>query len=230
MVKAVKKSQKRSRPKNRELQAVEIPSIAEFNKGVQAFQKRDKRNAMYKTAIFLVSHFWGKPSEMADSLGVLLLTWNQAFYRYGLFDFDKLEACLSRNMEILDSYRDKSILDYSPADDKSISKLFREFLVALQICERKKKGTRSSVATSKALHLLAPSFFPLWDDRIARGYHCHYSYDPAGKYLVFMERIKKLAEKIQISKEWQATGETLLKMIDEYNYTKYTKYTQRWIP
>ena len=72
---------------------MDIPSQDEFRKGYLAFQKYEKRDAMYKVAIFLVCHFWGQPSEMADGLGVLLLTWNQAFYRYGIFDFDRLEEC-----------------------------------------------------------------------------------------------------------------------------------------
>ena len=31
---------------------------------------------------------------MADGLGVLLLTWNNAFYRFGSFAFDELEKCI----------------------------------------------------------------------------------------------------------------------------------------
>jgi len=64
---------------------------------------------MYKVATFLVSHYWGKPSDMADGLGVLLLTWNQAFYRYGIFDFDKLEKCITDNLRKIESFRGKDI-------------------------------------------------------------------------------------------------------------------------
>ena len=65
-------------------------NASELKAGYLAFQAHEARDAMYKTATFLVETFWGKPREMSDSLGVLLLTWNQAFYRYGLFDFDAL--------------------------------------------------------------------------------------------------------------------------------------------
>ena len=65
---------------------------------------------MYKTAMFLVGHFWGSPGDMADSLGVLLLTWNQAFYRYGPFDFEKLEAAIAMNQERLEAFRARDIL------------------------------------------------------------------------------------------------------------------------
>lgn len=61
----------------------DVPSAADFKKGHRIYEQRESRNAMYKTASFLVDHFWGRPAEIADSLGVLLLTWNQAFYRYG---------------------------------------------------------------------------------------------------------------------------------------------------
>ena len=47
--------------------------------GILAFQENGRRDAMYKVAAFLVRYFRGKPSDMADGLGVLLLTWNQAF-------------------------------------------------------------------------------------------------------------------------------------------------------
>ena len=44
-----------------------------------------------------ISHFWGKPKEIAEGLGLLLLIWNQAFYRYCRFDFNKLEKFLLKD-------------------------------------------------------------------------------------------------------------------------------------
>ena len=63
-------------------------------KGFTAFQAHEARDAMYKTAAFPVDHFWGRLGDMADSLAVLLLTWNQAHSRYGSFDFGKLRHVL----------------------------------------------------------------------------------------------------------------------------------------
>ncbi|MHC1604889.1 MAG: hypothetical protein ACXQTP_02840 [Candidatus Methanofastidiosia archaeon] len=62
-----------------------IPNHEEFLKVCEEFEKHEKRDAMYKVATSLVSYFWGKPLDMVDGLGVLLLTWNQAFYRYEIF-------------------------------------------------------------------------------------------------------------------------------------------------
>lgn len=201
-----------------------LPAI--FKRGYLAFQKHEKRDSMYRTATFLVDHFWGKPAQMADSLGVLLLTWNHAFYRYGIFDFDKLEECILKNLSLLDKYRNSSILNYTPADDTAIEHLFQQFLDALRIHSGKKKDQKSPVAVAKALHLLAPEFFPLWDNKIARAYGCAYSSNAAKKYLVFFGKSKNMAEKLQSSVNPSALGKTLLKLIDEYNYAR---YTQDWI-
>jgi|DewCreStandDraft_4_1066084.scaffolds.fasta_scaffold13488_5 cell fate (sporulation/competence/biofilm development) regulator YmcA (YheA/YmcA/DUF963 family) len=43
-----------------------------FLKVAVNFKKNEKRDAMYKVATFLVSKFWGKYSDIADGLGVLL--------------------------------------------------------------------------------------------------------------------------------------------------------------
>jgi len=201
-----------------------ISNREEFLKGCEEFEKHEKRDAMYKVATFLVSHFWGKPSDMADGLGVLLLTWNQAFYRYGIFDFDKLEECITDNFPKIENFRNRDISSLSNSDEDDIKGLFNKFLEALQIDSGKMQGRKSPVAVAKALHLLAPKFFPLWDDKIARAYRCYYSEYPAERYISFCKVTKAIADEVKnyISR----SDKTLIKLIDEYNYSK---YTQGWI-
>lgn len=201
-----------------------IPSREEFLKGCEEFEKYEKRDAMYKVATFLVSHFWGKPADMADGLGVLLLTWNQAFYRYGIFDFDKLEKCIIGNFQKIESFRNRDILSLSSSDEDNIKGLFAKFLEALQIDAGKMQGRKSPVAVAKTLHLLAPNFFPLWDDKIARAYGCYYNVNPAEKYVSFCKITKIIADKVR--NYIDNPDKTLTKLIDEYNYSK---YTQGWI-
>lgn len=214
--------------------------------GSKAFVENEKRDAMYKVSTHIIDEYWGKPEDIADGLGVLLLTWNQAFYRYGSFDFDSLDACLSKNRVLLEQYRKRDIFSYSHQDNDSIAKLFFEMLNAL----KNEKG-KSPVAVAKALHLLAPNFFPLWDVEIARSYNCHWkdSSEAALKYLSLMEKTQTQIEDIIKSyTEFSDLGleekrealstmckdlsqnlpfqKTILKIIDEYNYAKYTK---KWI-
>jgi uncharacterized protein YwbE len=280
-----------------------IPNREEFCKGCEEFERHEKRDAMYKVATFLVDHFWGRPPDMANGLGVLLLTWNQAFYRYGIFDFDELEKCITINMQKIESFRGRNITSLSNSDEETTAGIFNSFLEALQIDvisfsdkntgkytegnlrrilnrlgiefegdnlktlydslknskigqavefvadsqkdsieirisglgpeEREKLYSldkqmkivkRSPVSVSKALHLLAPNFFPLWDDKIARHYGCYYDVDPAIKYIFFSKTMKTLADRVQ--GYTNRPDRTVLKLIDEYNYSK---YTQGWI-
>jgi hypothetical protein len=201
----------------------QAPTPEDFERGYLAFQARERRDAMYKTATFPVGYFWGKAPEMADSLGVLLLTWNQAFYRYGPFDFQRLEEAIANNQRELESFRARDIVSYSTRDDPVIGSLFNRFLVALRLCEGTKKGTGSPVAVAKALHLLAPRFFPLWDLEIANAYGCRYAGKSPEKYLLFIRKTKRLAEQLVGVVQVCDTGKRLLKLIDEYNYARYTK-------
>lgn len=178
---------------------------------------------MYVTASFLVEHFWGQPAELANGLGVLLLTWNQALYRYGVFDFGKLESCLKRNRTQLSEFRERHILDATKEDEIVIRSLFASFLDALAIADGNKKGNKNPVASAKALHLLAPSFFPLWDKKIAEAYGCSYSADPESSYLRFFQEVRRLAHSLPSRLRGGRHSKTMLKLIDEYNYAKYTK-------
>lgn len=200
-------------------------SPSEFEHGCLEFQAREPRDAMYKTASFLVQHFWGQPRDMADGMGVLLLTWNQAFYRYGSFDFALLEDALRTNMAVIEELRPRDILSLVDADEPTIKRLFLAFLDALRIKEGTKKDCKSPVAVAKALHLLAPHFLPIWDDKIAKAYGCRYSLHPERKYVAFAHQMQGLARHLQEHVP-PGGGRTFLKLIDEYNYAKYTKH---WI-
>ena len=203
---------------------MDIPSRIQFIRGFKEFEKHEKRDAMYKVATFLISHFWGRPSDMANGLGVLLLTWNQAFYRYGYLDFDELEKCVAENFPKIEDFRNRNISSLSVSDENDIKSLFNRFLNALKINSGKMQEKKSPVGVAKALHLLAPSFFPIWDDKIAKAYKCYYSKNPGEKYISFCKAIKIVADEVKnyVSK----SDKTLIKRIDEYNYSRYTK---KWI-
>jgi len=92
---------------------------------------------------------------------------------------------------------------------------------------------KSPVSVSKALHLLAPRVFPLWDGKIAKQYCCNYSvkdlYKKAKQYISFCEKIREVAEQVkeyECVKDKISEDKTLVKLIDEYNYARFTKH---WI-
>ena len=198
------------------VQNITIPNYKDIISGVKAFETKEPRDAMYKLATFLIEQLWGDPYKMSNALGVLLLTWNQAFYRYGPFNYNELEKCIRDHLKLLTSFRSKNIKDISDSDFSNIKKLFLAFLDSLRIEDGPKKGIKSPVSVAKALHLLAPNFFPLWDKEIAKIYKCDYKKDPQQKYLKFCRINQQIVKTFQDS---TFNNKTILNAIDEYNYS-----------
>jgi hypothetical protein len=203
-----------------------IPSCQEFNRGCAVFQKQEPRDTFYKVATWLISDYWSRPEKIAAGLSILLMTWNQAFYRYGWLDEDKLEKFVKTNKQLLNDFRKRNLLSFSEKDIKAVKQLFNGLLEATKLSSGKQKGRRSPVSVAKTLHLLAPDFFPIWDVRIARAYNSLWinSDQAAEKYIKFCWINKELIEKMKPCVRNKKNG--LLKLIDEYNYAKYTK---KWI-
>lgn len=203
---------------------MKLPSASDFKQGCIQYEKHEQRDSMYKVASYLIEQYWGKPADMADGLGVLLLTWNNAFYRYGPFSYEELQKCIEANWAVIEVFRQKDILSYTPDDDQSIQMLFISFLKALRINSGKSKGRVSPVAVAKALHLLCPKFFPIWDDKIARAYDCQYSMNPGKQYVSFCRIAREMAA--QLADHVHRNDRSILKLIEEYNYSRYTK---KWV-
>ena len=200
------------------------PSRLEFVREIKKFVAGEPRDAMYSVAERLLKTDWGNPDLMADDIGVLLLTWNQAFYRYGEFDFDRLRKTLKRHLGELTVLRLRSISTLSKSDERQVRSLFEDFLQALRIYEGKAKDRKTPVGTAKALHLLAPDFFPLWDQYIAAAYGCRYASDPARSYIRFCTLMQGL---VRHASQFRpplplAFRRNLLKRTDEYNYAMFT--------
>ncbi len=207
--------------------AAKVISLSDLETECRAFEKWEPRDSMYRVSTFLVREWWGDPARLVDALSVLLLIWNGAFYRYGSFDEEQLEVCLRENKEKLGAFREREISSFCEADEADAGRLF---LSVSQALKRKSDGVESPVSAGKALHLLAPNFFPLWDQYIAPAYGCPYNGElPKVAYIAFTRRIQvmavqlkaELASDVDARKEW-LSNKPLLKRIDEYSYMKYT--------
>jgi len=209
---------------------VEIPDCDSVAQGIAAFRSHERRDAIYQTALFLVDHFWGDPGSMANGIGVLLAVWNQAFYRQTNFsiNLDDLELVIHQHMAILTGFRGRNILSLDVTDKQPVITLFDQMTEALRCDYDSKSGTHivrySSVSTAKALHILAPGFFPLWDSRIAARYGFSHRIESADTYFRFAELMKIMVERLDGC--FPHEQQSVLKLIDEYNYAKYVK---RWV-
>lgn len=125
---------------------------------------------------------------------------------------------------------------FTLTDESGVKSLFLEFLEATRLTNAKSgEVRRSSVSVAKALHLLAPSFFPLWDDEIAKRYGCGWpsATGAADCYITFMKQAKDILASLGDEEERQGIErrlserarfpKPLLKFVDEYNYAHFTK-------
>src|SRR2546428_1466309 len=100
------------------------PTRREFLRRIRAFRQREQRDAMYTVASRLLALEWGHPERMAQALGVVLLTWNQAFYRYGSPDFGAIKRWIARHLPILRRFRSRRLATLSAADSSTVRRLF----------------------------------------------------------------------------------------------------------
>jgi len=145
---------------------------------------------------------------VAEALAVWLTNINQQYYRFRPEKARslraELEPLLTAELHSLSGFRERSLATLDKADEPAVLLLFGAF--------RAKLGP---VGAAKALHALAPTFFPMWDNDIARGY----GVSTEGGYFQFMllakQRLMGLPEDLIL-------GLSLVKAFDEYNYYKFS--------
>ncbi len=197
-----------------------IPGYDEFHKGYETYNQRERRGPIYFEALAVVSQHWGTPSDMARGVRIIIRGWN---YLYSNFDFDELIKCIEGNWPTLNKLKDRNIEALSEIDGDPIKNVFNQFNQALK---RKVDNRKSPVSVAKALGLLAPDFLPIWDSNIAFEYNCSYFSDSADDpYLRFCKKMKIMAGRVREFAP-DPDDRSLLKRIDEYNYSKYTMH---WI-
>lgn len=182
------------------------------------FFEKEKRDVFYRAARILLSKAVNGQIDMsvADVLEILLQTWNRQYYRFHPWTnqhHSDIESLLNDYQKQITAISDKHILSCREGlsgDEGWIWMMFIRFKTVL-----------GPVGAAKSLHLLAPAYFPLWDRTIAKGAY-HVPLNQTG-YLTMMRLIK--TQLMNISQA-HVQDITLLKLIDEYNYCR---YTQSWI-
>jgi hypothetical protein len=230
------------------------PTYEAVIENCKIFVANETRQRYYTWAFKTVADAYGQGQpENIDILGVvsgimiLEYSWNEMFYRDGLFDQLRLAECLEKHAILVSRFRNRDIGSFQVNDQEDIARLFSDLLDALG---RQNSRLRSPVAVGKCLHLLSPHFFPLWDGPIAKGTGYYWGTpvksDTATKfYMDFMKYTQELADHIArefaskgslpleiafdaILKEYEKTVErravetTMLKLLDEYLHVEHT--------
>lgn len=140
-------------------------TLADVGAAREVFEMNEPRDLFYRSATELVGLALREPGRLAvaDALAILLQTWNKNYYRFhksfNAAHFAEIDALLVKYGTELKAYRERKIEGLCDADEKDVLAIFEEFETVL-----------GPVGAAKALHLLAPTFFPLWDRTIAKKY------------------------------------------------------------
>jgi hypothetical protein len=196
-----------------------FPTRAELEWARAAFEEIEPHDLFYRAATELVGLALAGQGQLstAEALAVLLKTWNFNFYRFKKVEFNEqhfadIEALFGHFQVELRAYRERHIDDFRDSRDcDGIVQLFDAFEQRL-----------GAVGAAKALHLLAPSFFPLWDTGIAAAYALPLGSGAAHgeSYCTFMLIASQQIEHVGGE---AALGRNPLKALDEYNYCRYTR-------
>lgn len=194
-------------------------TVADVRAAREAFEASEPRDLFYRAASELISLSLREPTRMsvAEALAILLQTWNKNYYRFHkTFDaahFAEIEALLQSHRNALATFREMKIEDLQFAEGRRVHVMFEAF-----------ESVLGPVGAAKALHLLAPDYFPLWDRKIAKAYGAPLD-GPGSKSdnYWFMCLVTKKQCRELISQGYEGKP---VKAIDEYNYCHYTK---QWI-
>jgi hypothetical protein len=194
-------------------------TLAAVRRAREAFEAREPRDLFYRAATELVSLALREPARLtvAEALAILLQTWNKNFYRFSkAFDmahFAEINALLRDHRDALADFRKMKIENLKFEDGPRVHVVFEAF-----------ESVLGPVGAAKALHLMAPDFFPLWDRKIAKAYGVPLNGRNSKSDQYWSMFLKTNNECRQLLGEGYEGNP--LKAIDEYNYCRYTK---RWI-
>ena len=165
-----------------------MPNYEELLETCRQYVQVEQGDTNYEVAHKWVELHWGDALRVAGAVRIIEETWNRAFYSRGIFDMGALVNAIQDHEPRLNEARSRHIETYCSADDDLTQGLWDAFFAALKPMGR---DVRPFVATAKALHLLAPSFFVPFDTAIARNYGCNID-QPAG-FIKFQYHMAELA-------------------------------------
>lgn len=192
-------------------------TVEQLAQARKLFQEYEPRDLVYRAATELVQLALDGKSNLtvAEALAVLLQTWNAQYYRFGRHTFDvahfeAIDAVFSSYEEALRGFRNRHIISLESNELDEVEKIFTAFELVL-----------GPVGTAKALHLLAPDFFPLWDRKIAGAYGLWLG--SAGENGPLFSRFVTIVFEQVTGISGLTDVHGVLKWIDEFNYCRFTK-------
>jgi hypothetical protein len=184
------------------------PTVGDLETARKTYEANERRAVVYRAARRLIDQDIG---PLGESVQVLLLSWNPRVR----FESAALAAVIDETDALRHDVESRALESLSEEDSRVVTDLFERFSAIL-----------GPVGAAKALAVLHPNFFMLWDTAIASRYcGSGWRYNCPDKYMRFM---LISAEQSQSCADGRQTfGDQLPKILDERNYCILTK---RWLP
>ena len=178
-----------------------------------AYERDEPRDLFYRVALALMADAEAGRGQfsMVEGLAVLLQSWNLGYYQRGRHPFDQahydaIEGLLKSHKRALARLRERPIEGMTDADRPTVERIFDAFFEVL-----------GAVGSAKTLHLLAPRWFPIFDNYILGAFHI---YGRDGRaYWRFMTGIRAQAR--MLGGEVKA-GQNVVKALDELSFCRFT--------
>ena len=203
-------AERAARPLTTNVQKVQLLTAVPTGEELRKIHEEYRRTVLnnYATTIpridAALSH--RNTEELATATAEWLKDLNRQYYRFRPGEAatltQKLKPILQRELETVLSFCNRSIKTLTKSDEVEVFRLFGLF-----------RTECGPVGAGKALHVLAPKFFPLWDNGIAQSY----GVSTESGYFQFMNAVK--AQVLNLPEEI-APGVTALKVLDEWNYLR----------
>ena len=164
------------------------------------------RNKVYDWTLELI-----KEGKILQGLILMLSTWNFAYFRYHIKDFDLYGFEKALRECDLNYFKDKNFeeLDFNNEDIK-------ERIIKIYKTLSSFKGVRY-VGATKVMHFICPDVFIMWDGKIIKKYKAKTSPEGYIKFLNEMQEMYKRGDFEELNKDV-----SIARAIDIYNMKKYS--------
>lgn len=181
--------------------------------------KKEPRYFCYDLAESLVTDArskggtWYTHTDTIKGIMLLLFTWNFAAKKTKKLNFQNVRRTLQRCQKQLEALEAHTLESFDKRAEKRIEKVFREFMTLM-----------GQTGASKALSLVNPKLFVMWDTKIRkrlkkaliRGIK---NGEKPEHYVQFLKGVRKIIEQYGLRSKLPEDA-ILAKKFDEYNYVK----------
>jgi hypothetical protein len=193
------------------------PTADELRVAHDVYVQREQRDYAYRIARHaLTDGADNVPLARREAVHLLLCSWNSRSRYTGSLTLGMIEDVLGSTAQTCEAFENRDIVSLTADERPMVADVYQRF-----------RAVMGQTGAAKALGLLYPRFFPLWDTSIGVAYIGRKWQElgtPAEYYLAFMDHC--IAQCKTVVDE-RAFGPDLLKTLDEWNYCAWSR---GWLP